>query len=99
MADRNGVEIQIYGTWIFYLLLNQLCAEVAWGLQLPLERISMEMVFRGLYHYARAYLSGEANRVVDFFLEHHQLLGLVKNIRQRHRLREAQLKEMWAASP
>jgi hypothetical protein len=99
VADRNGVEIQIYATWIFYLLLNQLCAEVAWGLQLPLERISMEMVFRGLYHYAHAYLTGEASRVVDFFLEHHQLLGLVKNIRQRHRLREAQLKEIWDPSP
>ncbi|MGB0563859.1 MAG: hypothetical protein ACPGVO_18975 [Spirulinaceae cyanobacterium] len=49
----NGVRIQIYATWIFYAVLNDLCDEVAAALSQPIEKISVEMVFRSLYHYAQ----------------------------------------------
>ena len=52
VGGRNGVQIQLYATWIFYAVLNDLCADVALALGQPLERISMEMVFRSLYHFA-----------------------------------------------
>ena len=60
VGDSNGVQIQILATWIFYAVLNQLCTEVAIALNQPLERISPEMVFRGLYHFSRAVLRGDA---------------------------------------
>jgi hypothetical protein len=35
VGDTNGVQIQIYATWIFYALLNDLCAQVAVALNQP----------------------------------------------------------------
>ena len=95
VGDRNGVQIQIYATWIFYALLNELCAQVAVALNQPLERISMEMVFRGLYHYAQALLRGTQQTVVSFLVENHRLLALLKAIRKRQRKRDTQFQEIW----
>ena len=47
VGDTNGVQIQIVATWIFYAVLNNLCAQVAVALPQPLETISVEMVFPG----------------------------------------------------
>ncbi len=44
----------LYPTWIFYAVLNDLCADVAVALQQPLEPISVDMVFRSLYFFNRA---------------------------------------------
>jgi hypothetical protein len=95
VGDTNGVQIQIYATWIFYALLNELCAQVAVALNQPLERISMEMVFRGLYHYAQALLRGTQQTVVSFLVENHHLLALVKTVRKRQRKRDLQFQEIW----
>jgi hypothetical protein len=95
VGDTNGVQIQIYATWIFYTLLNDLCAQVAIALNQPLERISMEMVFRGLYHYAQALLRGTQQTVVAFLVNHHRLLALVKSVRKRQRKRDVQFQEIW----
>jgi hypothetical protein len=59
VGDRNGVEIQLYATWLFYAVLTDLCGQVAEALSQPLEKISVEMVFRSLYHFARALDLGE----------------------------------------
>lgn len=95
VADTTGVQVQIFATWIFYTVLNELCAEVAVALHQPIERISMEMVFRGLYHYAQALNRGESCSAVEFLCQHHQSLGIVKARRKRHRKREAQWQEIW----
>jgi Transposase DDE domain len=95
VGDRNAVQIQLYATWIFYALLNDLCAQVAVALNQPLERISMEMVFRGLYHYAQALLKGTQQSFVQFLVEHHRLLAIVKSLRKRQRKRDAQFHEIW----
>ena len=29
VGDRNGVEIQLYATWLFYAVLSELCVQVA----------------------------------------------------------------------
>ncbi len=65
-------------------VLNQLCTQVAVALNQPLERISTEMVFRSLYHFSRAVLRDEADDLVTYLVEHHKLLGLVKQRRKRH---------------
>lgn len=95
VGDRNSVQIQIYATWIFYALLNELCAQVALALNQPLERISMEMVFRGLYHYAQALLRGSHQTAVAFLVENYRLLALVKTVRKRQRKRDATFEEIW----
>jgi hypothetical protein len=89
------MQIQIYATWIFYTLLNELCAQVAVALNQPLERISMEMVFRGLYHYAQALVRGTQQTAVSFLVENHRLLALVKTVRKRQRKRDLQFQEIW----
>ena len=76
--------LQIFATWIFYAVLNHLCTEVALALSQPKERISSEMVFRGLYHFSRALLRGEDDDVVSYLVTHHQPLGLIKATRKRH---------------
>jgi len=95
VGSTNGVEVQIYATWIFYAVLNDICEQVAEVLNEPLERISVEMVFRGFYHYGRACERGEGGDIVGFLAENAQLLGIVKAQRKRHREAKLQQQEVW----
>lgn len=97
-GGRNAVQIQIYTTWIFYAVLNDLCTEVAVALQQPLERISVEMVFRSLYHFARAQQRDATVELIPFLVQHQRSLGLVKQERKRQRHRQAQALDIWANS-
>jgi Transposase DDE domain len=96
VGGSNGVQIQLYATWIFYAVLIDLCADVAVALQQPLERISVEMVFRSLYHFSRARQQGRADALVPFLVQFHQSFGLLKAQRKRHRRIHAQLLDIWA---
>ena len=98
MGGTNGVEIQIYATWIFYAILNDLCSSVAVELGQPKERISVEMVFRGLYHFSRSLLRGKITDVVTYLVEHHKMLGLIKQERKRHRENAAYYQEIWGST-
>jgi Transposase DDE domain len=98
VGGTNGVEIQVYATWIFYALLNDLSAEVAMELSQPKERISVEMVFRGLYHFSQALLRGEKVDVVTYLVEHHRVLGLIKQERKRHREQARLSQEVWMST-
>jgi hypothetical protein len=84
-ASANGIQLQLYATLLFYLVLLQVCQQVAQSLNEPLERISVEMVFRAFYHYSRALLRDEAVKLVPYLVQQAKLLGLVKRRRQRHR--------------
>jgi IS4 transposase len=48
----NGVKLQVWATWLFYAVLVDLGDAVADELSLPFDRISLEMIYRGLYHQA-----------------------------------------------
>jgi hypothetical protein len=95
VGGNNGVQVQIYATWVFYAVLIDLCQEVAHVLEEPVERISVEMVFRGLYHYSVAYRRGEYHDVVQFLADHAKLLGIVKRERKRHKQRAAENLRIW----
>lgn len=95
VGSSNGVAIQIYATWIFYAVLINLCVEVAQALGQPVERISVEMVFRSLYHFSRAQQMGKNPVLVDYLVSRAELFGLVKAIRKRHRLRDEQNEIIW----
>ena len=58
-GSTNAVQLQIYATLILSAVLLMICQQVAEVLGEPLERISVEMVFRALSHYGRAVQRGE----------------------------------------
>jgi hypothetical protein len=64
----NGIRLQVWATWLFYVILIDLADEVAEALMLPLERISVEMLFRGLYHFTQAHAKGFADDPVQYFI-------------------------------
>jgi Transposase DDE domain len=94
-GSTNGVQLQIYATLIFYAVLLMVCQQVAQALSEPLERISVEMVFRAFYHYSRAVQRGEWDDLVAFLAEHAKLLGIVKRRRKPHRERQELESIMW----
>ena len=55
------------------------------------------MVFRGLYHFARAFLRGDATDVVDYFQTKAKLLGLVKARHKRHLVQDVHTQLIWGS--
>jgi len=98
VGGTNGVQIQLYATWIFYAVLMDITQQVAVALRQPLERISVEMVFRSFYHFSRARQQNRADALIPFLVQHHQSFGLVKAQRKRHRQIAAQSLDIWAES-
>ena len=94
-GSTNAVQLQISATLIFYAVLLTICQQVAQVLGEPLERISVEMVFRAFYHYSSAVQRGEAHDLVQFLAEHAKLLGIVKRWRKHHRERQQLESIMW----
>lgn len=97
-ASANGVQLQLYATFLFYLVLLNVCQHVAQSLNEPLEQISVEMVFRAFYHYSRALIRGETVDLVTYLVQHAKLLGLVKRQRKRHREILATEHEVWGSA-
>ena len=82
-GSLNGIQLQIWGTWLFYAVLVDLGDAVAEELSLPFERISLEMVYRGLYHFSVARQKGQAIDPVKYFAApENQDLGIVKQPRK-----------------
>lgn len=82
-GSLNGIKLQIWATWLMYAVLVDLSDAVAEAVQLPLERISMEMVWRGLYHFNHAYNTGKATDPVAYLAAPENLdLGVIKAVRK-----------------
>lgn len=82
-GSLNGIQLQIWATWLFYALLIDLGDAVADRLGLSFERISLEMLLRGLYHFSRAFSQGLASDPVAYFADPaNQDLGVVKRLRK-----------------
>jgi hypothetical protein len=77
----NGLALQLWATWLLYAVLVDLSDAVAEELNVPLDRISVEMVFRGLYFFAGAYQRGEATDPVRYLAQQSDL-GIVKRLRK-----------------
>lgn len=77
------MKLQVWATWLFYAVLVDLGDVIAEELALPFERISLEMVYRGLYHFSVAYDKGKATDPVKYFAApENQDLGVVKTQRK-----------------
>ena len=86
----NAIATQVWATWLLYGALVDLTDAVAEELDQPLDALSLEMVYRGLYHFAVAFQQGEATDPVAY-LAHpaNRDLGVVKRRRKsRKRARE-----------
>lgn len=85
VGSINGVKLQIWGTWLFYGILIDLGDAVADELSLPCDCISLEMIYRGLYHFGVANQKGEATDPVKYFASpENKDLGIVKQIRKNN---------------
>jgi len=83
VGSVNGVQLQVWATFLFYAVLLDLCDEVAEVLQLPLEQISVEMVYRGLYHFVQARADGYQGSAAAYLAQEAVGLGLIKRVRAR----------------
>jgi hypothetical protein len=82
-GSQRGIHLQIWATWIFYVILVDLVDDVAQALDRPFVHLSIEMVYRGLYFFGQAHLRGEATDPVRYLAENAKWLGLVKRRRKR----------------
>lgn len=83
-GSLNGVLLQVWATWLCFALLVDLGDAVADELMLPFDRISLEMVFRGLYHFSQARSRGVATDPIKYLAApENRDLGIVKRIRKK----------------
>jgi len=75
---QNAIQVQLFATWILYALLTDLTDAVAEELQQPFAMISVEMVYRGLYHFTQAYQRGDAEDPVVYLAKKAALLSIIK---------------------
>jgi hypothetical protein len=79
---QNAVEMQVWATWLLYVVLVDLTDAVAEALNQPFAAISIEMVYRSLYFFTQPRARGEAENVVAYLAVHTKLLGIVKRKRK-----------------
>jgi Transposase DDE domain len=81
--SENAVQLQVWLSWLAYSIMVDLSDEVAAALGLAYERISVTMVYRGLYHYARSYADDPSLELVSYLVNHAKVLGLIKHLRHK----------------
>jgi hypothetical protein len=79
---QNAVEMQVWATWLLYVVLVDLTDAVAEALQQPFAAISIEMVYRSLYFFTQAHHRGQAEEVVMYLAANTKLLGILKRKRK-----------------
>jgi len=82
VGSENGIQLQVWATWLLYAVLVDLADAVASELNVLFDAISVEMVFRGLYHFTQAYHRGEAIDPVAYLAEHARDLAILKRKRK-----------------
>lgn len=83
VGSINGVMVQVWATWLLYAVLVDLTDAVAEVLNRPFRALSMEMIFRGLYHFTQAYQRGDATDPVQYLADKARELGILKRKRRR----------------
>lgn len=75
---QNAVEMQVWATWLLYVILIDLTDAVAEALDKPFSAISIEMVYRSLYFFTNAWQCGETDNVVTYLANEAKFFGLLK---------------------
>jgi hypothetical protein len=81
-GSQNAVELQIWATWLLYVVLIDLTDAVAEQLNLPFAILSIEMVYRSLYFFTQARQRGDTDDLVTFLALDAKLFGIVKRKRR-----------------
>jgi hypothetical protein len=97
VGSDNGVQVQVWATWLLYSVLVDLTHAVAEQLNQPFRAISLEMVYRGLYHFTQAYNRGKATDPVDYLADKAKVLSIVKSKRHRSSTKLADLTALQCA--
>ena len=80
----NGIKLQLWATWLFYAVLIDLSDEIADELTLPFDSISVEMIFRGIYHFTQALNQGSVTDIITYLTApENQDLGIIKSSRPK----------------
>jgi hypothetical protein len=82
VGSENGVQLQLWATWLLYAVLVDLTDAVAEELQQPVAALSLEMVYRSVYHFAQAFHRGAATNPVTYLAEDARGLGILKQKRK-----------------
>jgi hypothetical protein len=81
-GSLNGVELQLWATWLMYAVLVDLTDAVAARLQRPFGALSVEMVYRSIYYFTVAHQQGQANDPVEYLAQNADWLGVLKRPRK-----------------
>jgi len=99
-GSENGVAVQVWATWLLYAVLYDLTDAVAARLNQPLAALSLEMVYRSLYHFTVASQRGAATAVVEYLAANATRLGILMRKRAATPSHFAQLRTLtFAAGP
>jgi len=79
---QNAVEMQLWATWLLYVVLVDLTDAVAAALNQPFAALSMEMIYRSLYFFTQAHHRGQADDIVAYLAANTKLLGILKRKRK-----------------
>jgi DDE family transposase len=82
VGSENGVQLQLWATWLLYAVLVDLTDAVAEELQQPVTALSLEMVYRSVYHFTQAFHRGAASDPVVYLAEDARGLGILKQKRK-----------------
>ena len=82
-GSANGIQVQLWATWLVYAVLIDLTDAVADVLHVPFHALSVEMVYRGLYHFTQAYHRGDAAEPVPYLAAKAKGLGILKRKRKQ----------------
>jgi len=81
---QNAVEMQLWATWLLYIVLVDLTDAIAEALHLPFSAISIEMVYRSLYFFTQARQRGETEDVVAYLANEAKFFGILKRKRKNN---------------
>jgi hypothetical protein len=82
-SSINAVCVQLWASWLLYCVLIDLSDGVAEELKRPFGEISVEMVYRGLYHYSQALSRGETPTVFQYLARDAKSLGIIKRPKKK----------------
>ena len=82
VGSPNGVEVQLWATWLLYAVLVDLTDAVAEELDRPFAALSLEMVYRSLYFFTGAYQRGAASDPVAYLAAKAEPFGIIKRQRR-----------------
>jgi Transposase DDE domain len=91
VGSENGVQIQLWATWILYAVLVDLTDAVAQALNRPMAALSLEMVYQSLYFFTQAYHRGETSDPIAYLAGQATRLGILKRERRSRLARFAEL--------